>query len=299
LTEKVLVIGSSGLLGSNLVTQLRNKGYVVITTYRSLGGNADPGEFVDLSMPYTIEDAMRKWSPDVVVHSAALTNVDYCELHPDEATMINAEGTRVISSLGAKTGSFLVYVSTDYVFDGQRGMYTERDDPSPINVYGKSKLQGESYLIEGRGRYAIVRPSVIYGSRPSSGKDNFALWLMDKLLHKEKIKVLTDQFVSPTLASNLAEMMCNVVESRGEGVLHLAGKERIDRYSFSRRLAETFGFDESSIEPAEMSEMRWSARRPADSSLDVSKAEGLLHSKPIGLDEAFRRLKSELNWNAN
>lgn len=296
MNESVLVTGSSGLLGSNLTTQLRKKGYRVVTTYRSLQEKTDLSEFVDLTVPYTIEEAIAKTTPDVIIHAAALTNLDYCELHADEAVKANSEATKSIADLGAKLGSFVVYVSTDYVFDGKQGNYAEEDSPNPVNVYGESKLQGERHLQDAGGAHAIVRPSVIYGSKPSSGKENFALWLIGKLMHEEKVSILTDQFVSPTLATSLAEMMVELVERRLHGTFHLSGAERVDRYSFSKRLAAAFGLDDSLLVPARLSAMKWVAKRPADSSLDVSKAAGALSCKPIGLDEAFQRLKLELEW---
>jgi dTDP-4-dehydrorhamnose reductase len=288
---KVLVTGGSGLLGSRLVLQMKSKGHDVIPTFRSTEHGHNYMDLTDFS---SIKHLILSSKPDCIVHTAALTNVDYCESHPEEAMSINGKASGIIARNAAEIGAFLVYVSTDYVFDGKKGFYSEEDETHPVNIYGKSKLLGEEEVKKKARSFAIVRSSVIYGSSKSRGKVNFALWILDKLSHHESIKVVNDQFVSPTLNSNLAEMICEVCERKLEGIFHLSGATRIDRYSFAVKIAEVFSLDKVLMQPVSSEEMNWVARRPMDSSLNVSKASVTLRTKPLGLDEALKRLMSEL-----
>jgi dTDP-4-dehydrorhamnose reductase len=185
-----------------------------------------------------------------------------------------------------------VYVSTDYVFDGEKGMYRETDKPAPINHYGLTKLKGEE-AVQTLDNYCVARGSVIYGSTSATGKANFALWLLDKLRKKEEVKIITDQWNSPTLNVSMAEMIIEAMEKRRTGTFHLAGATRLSRYEFAQHFAETFNLDPKYIIPAESKQIKWVARRPKDSSLNVKKAEQTLTKKPLGIDEALEKMKRE------
>ncbi len=234
---------------------------------------------------------MNEIRPDLIVHAAALTDVDLCERRRELAMLINYEATRGIARIASELNSFVVYISTDYVFNGERGLYSETSEPNPVNFYGTSKLKGEHAVEEELSDYMIARASVIYGPTPSSGKVNFALWLLDKLQRGERTKVLKDQYVSPTLSINLAEMILESVERRITGTFHLAGSSRVSRYEFAKALADVFGFDASLVESALMKDMQWLARRPRDSSLDISKASSTLKAKPLPLIDSLTRLR--------
>lgn len=293
---KILVTGGSGLLGSTLVLEMKKRGHDVIATFRS---PADGRAYMDLSDINSIERCIINSKPDCIVHTAAITNVDYCELHPEEAMRINGYATGAIAKYASRVGAHLVYISTDYVFSGAKGLYREDDGTDPVNVYGKSKLLGEEEVRRNIHDFAIARASVIFGPRPASGKENFALWTINQLRQSRNVKVVFDQFVSPTLSSNLAEMLCEICERNLTGIFHLSGATRIDRYSFAVRIAETFGLDKNLIQPVSSSEMSWVAKRPRDSSLDVSKASDVLKLKPLSLGEALKRLYSELRTDSN
>jgi dTDP-4-dehydrorhamnose reductase len=203
---------------------------------------------------------------------------------------MNVEGTRAVAEAAEKAGSFLAYISTDYVFDGQRGMYREDDDTNPVSYYGQSKLLGEQFC-----HGCIARTCVIYGARPASGKVNFALWLLDSLKSGKEVRVVTDQFITPTLNTNLAGMVLEAADRRLCGVYNLAGATRISRYDYALELAREFGLDTNLILPSRMEDiLSWVARRPIDSSLDTSKAMAELMEKPLPLNEALRTLKTEV-----
>jgi dTDP-4-dehydrorhamnose reductase len=174
------------------------------------------------------------------------------------------------------------------VFSGDKGMYKEEDEPNPIDYYGYTKMLGEKYC------ECIVRPCVIYGAKPASGKINFALWLIDKLRNKEEVKIVTDQYITPTLNTNLAMMLLEITERKLKGIFHTAGATRVSRHEFALRIADKFGLDKDLILPSRMEEMKWIAYRPKDSSLDTSKASRYLKEKPLDLDTALEILEGEL-----
>jgi dTDP-4-dehydrorhamnose reductase len=291
---RLLITGGGGLMGSKVAEVAAMQGHVVFFGYHREhheSGHAAHGKGIKLDlMDHTsIVEAIRSSRPEVVIHTAALTDVDRCEIDKDTAYRVNVLGTRVLCEAARERGAFTIYTSTDYVFDGTRGMYSEEDKANPINYYGYSKLQGEAYCD------AIARTCVIFGARPASGKVNFALWLIDRLTEGESVKVVTDQYVTPTLNTNLARMVLELAARRLKGIYHLSGATRISRYDFACELARAFDLEEKLITPSKMADMKWAARRPADSSLNTSKAIRCLDEKPMAIREALRTLKAEID----
>ena len=283
---RIFITGGSGLLGSKIAEIALGKyeiyaGYCHNKPEFGMPIKFDLAKNADLEVIYKI-------NPEVIVHTAALTNVDECETNKELAYKINAEGTRRVAEIANELDAFLVYVSTDYVFSGDKGMYKEEDEPNPIDYYGYTKLLGEKYC------NCIARPCVIYGAKPASGKVNFALWLINKLRNREAVEIVTDQVITPTLNTNLARMLLGIVESELKGAFHLAGATRVSRYEFALRIANKFGLDKNLIIPSRMTEMKWIAKRPKDSSLDTSKASGYLKEKPYKLNKALEILKEEM-----
>lgn len=283
---RIFITGGSGLLG-NKIAEIALRNYEVYTGYcHNKPEFGEPVKF-DLTKERDLE-VIYKIKPEVIIHTAALTNVDECETNKELAYKINAEGTRRVVEIAKDLGAFFVYVSTDYVFSGDKGRYKEKDEPNPIDYYGYTKLLGEKYCD------CIARPCVIYGAKPASGKVNFALWLIDKLRNEDEVKIITDQYITPTLNTNLAKMLLEIAEREPRGIFHLAGDTRISRYDFALRIADKFDLDRDLIKPSRMEEMRWIASRPKDSSLDTSKASRYLNEKPYDLDKALENLKGEL-----
>lgn len=284
---RIFITGGSGLLGSKIAEIALREHEVYAGYCHNKPEFGEPVKF-DLTKDTDLE-VVYKIKPEVIIHTAALTNVDECEANKELAYKINAEGTKGVAEIAKESGSFLIYVSTDYVFSGDKGMYKEDDEPNPISHYGYTKLMGEKYYCD-----CIVRPCVIYGAKPASGKVNFALWLMDKLRNKEEVKIVTDQYVTPTLNTNLAKMLLEIAERELKGIFHLAGATRVSRYDFALRIADKFGLDKDLVIPSRMEEMKWIASRPTDSSLDTSKASRYLKEKPYDLDKALTILKEEM-----
>jgi dTDP-4-dehydrorhamnose reductase len=291
---KVLITGASGLYGSKLAQLAIAKGLEVYSA--DIQSLSVYGNFVkmDISDKAMVNEAFSSIKPDVVVHAATLTDVDKCELNKALAWKVNVDGTKNIAEASQKAGSFLIYISTDYVFSGEKGCYVESDSPEPINYYGLTKLEAEK-IIQELPEYFIARPSVIYGSTPAAGKVNFALWLIETLRKGERVKIVTDQWNTPTLNTNLAEMTLEVVERRLTGTYHLCGATRVSRFEFAGQIADTFGLDKSLIDKVLASQFSWPAKRPEDSSLDTKRAHRALKCKPLAMNEALTRLKAELS----
>jgi dTDP-4-dehydrorhamnose reductase len=213
--------------------------------------------------------------------------VDLCETDRDAARRINALGPKEVASASRKAGSKIIYISTDYVFDGLQGNYREQDAPSPLNYYGESKLAGERFVQEACPECLILRTSVLYGWNPT--RLNFVTWAVSELQKGRSINVVTDQHNSPTYSSDLAGMILRLKDE--QGVFHASGRERISRYGFTLKVAEAFGLDSSLINPVTSGELRWTAPRPADSSLNVSKVSGI--AGPLNVDEGLKQMKSQ------
>ena len=287
---KIFITGGSGLLGSKVAEIALEKEYEVYSGYNSHKPEfGEPVKF-DLANPESVVKAIDEVKPDAIIHSAALTDVDKCEVEKELAYKINVEGTRVVAEMARKVGAFMVYISTDYVFDGSKGMYKEEDETNPINYYGYTKLLGEKYCQD----FCIARTCVIYGAKPASGKVNFALWLINKLENGESVRIITDQYITPTLNTNLAKMLLEIAERKIIGVFHLAGATRVSRFEFAKEIARVFGLDDSLIIPSRMDVINWVAKRPKDSSLDTSKANKFLNEKPYELKKALKVLKEEI-----
>lgn len=290
---RLLVTGASGLLGHQLVKRALYKGYEVYAAYKKDPINLGKPIQIDLTNQAAVFETIRKIRPQAIVHAAAYTDVDGCETNRELALEVNAEATKHIAIAAAELNAHVVYVSTDYVFNGEKGLYTEEDQTDPINHYGYTKLKGEEYVKRYTESWCIARPSVIYGWS-LTGKLNFATWIMNNLSKGKEIKVLVDQHVSPTLNTNLAEMLLEIAERRIDGILHTAGANRISRYDFAVKCAETFNLSADLITPAKIGEMSWKAKRPIDSSLNVNKVETMLSVKPLKINDALKMMKKQL-----
>lgn len=283
---KFLVTGGSGLLGSKF-TSLATTEHDVFAGYNTHKISGEKFFQLDITDKVITRKLVEKISPDVIIHTAAFTNVDLCETVKEIAWRVNVEGTKNVAEASKDLHSKLVYISTDYVFDGKKGLYKEKDTPNPINYYGKTKLEGERIVQQLCDDYIIARASTIYGWNPV--KLNFVTWVINELKNGNKIKVAQNQFTSPTLADNLAEMNLKLIEQGKTGIFHTAGAERINRFEFAKEVARTFGLNESLIDAVPSHELDWIAKRPLDSSLNVSKISKI--TTPLNIDEGLERMR--------
>jgi len=290
--RKVLITGASGLLGNRIV-KLTKEDYEVtpIHNTKSLSLNSLK---LDITNQNKIFSLFYELEPNVVIHTASETNVDKCETEKEHAWKTNVEGTRNIAEACQKVGTKIVYISTDYVFDGEKGFYNEEDKPNPVNYYGLTKLEGEKQVIEHCENYIILRTSVLYGWHP--WKQNFATWVINQLKQGKEIKVVDDHYNTPTLADNLAEIAIEVAEKDLRGLYHASGRERISRYEFAKQIARAFNLSADLVKPVKMSQLiDWIAKRPRDSSLNTSKIQKQLKTKPLNIIEGLNKMKEEMS----
>jgi len=290
---KFLVTGSAGLVGQQVVKDLVEQGDTVYSAFHnSKPENGNPIQ-MDLCSDDNIIQSITKTNPDIILHLAAITDVDLCEKEQELAMKINGHATEVLAQQAAKHKAFFVYVSTDYVFDGQKGMRKESDSPNPVDFYGKSKLEGEKSVMNLASSWCIARTSTPFGIHPL--KKSFPVWVTENLLQNKEIKVIVDQFTSPTYVPNLSKMLIEISKRQIVGLIHLAGATRISRYEMAELVAGKLSLDKKLLKPVNLDDMKWTAKRPRDSSLDVSKAFSILKEKPFiieqGLDSFVREMK--------
>lgn len=287
---RLLITGASGLLGSKLQKIAENK-FNLILTHNTKPLSPDSLE-LDITDQTKIRQLFNDLKPEIVIHTASETNVDKCELQKEHAWKINVEGTHNIARACKEIDAKLVYISTDYVFDGEKGLYKEEDKPNPISHYGITKLEGENQVIQNCNDHIILRTSVIYGWH--QWKQNFATWVINQLRQNKEITVVDDHFNTPTLADSLAEMTIEALQNDLLGLYHASGTERISRYDFAIQIAKTFRLDPNLIKPIKMSQLTaWVAKRPKDSSLNTDKIQKHLKTKLLNITDGLNIMKQQ------
>jgi len=288
---KFLVTGSAGLIGSQVVKDLEKQNHIVYSCYHDEKPDYGIATKLDLTNLNDIKTIVNQINPDVIIHLAAVTDVDICEIEQDLAMTINANATKTLAKQAAKNNCFFVYVSTDYIFDGKNGMKKEDDSTNPLGFYGKSKLAGETALNKLASPYAIARTSTPFGIHHK--KKAFPLWVKESLESKKEIPVLVDQFTSPTFVPNLSKMLIEVATRQITGIIHLAGATKISRYALAEMVVDKLSLDKTLLKPAKIDDMKWEAKRPKDSSLDVSLATEILNEKPQKIEQSLELFLSE------
>jgi dTDP-4-dehydrorhamnose reductase len=296
--QRVLVVGSNGLLGQKMAEQLvRGTSYriTLASVEREPVRELESAPYVqlDITSHKSVRECIAEVQPDVIINCAAMTNVDACETERELAWKINVSGVEYLAEAAKKHRATMVHVSSDYVFDGKAGPYTEEDKPEPLSYYGKSKLASENVLLSAAIPSVIARTMVLYGHAPGV-KANFALWLIQSLQARQTVRIVDDQVGNPTLVDDLAYALLRAVEMGRRGIYHIAGRDIITRYEFALRLAHVFHCDASLIVPIKTASLKQPAVRPLKSGLITLKAEVELGYKPSSVEHGLEVLKSQL-----
>ena len=296
--RRVLICGSNGLLGQRLAVMLgtRTELEVLNTSHhRSFVFDHRLFDFtqLDLTRKGDVKSLISSFQPDVIMNAAAATNVDWCETHREEAWNANVVGVEHLIEAARKVGARLIHVSTDYVFDGKTGNYSETDKPNPINYYGKTKLAGENAIRISDIPYVILRSIVVYG-HGIGVKKNFALWVVESLRTGKHIRCVDDQISNPTFVGDLALAVVRAAERERAGLYHVCGSEQISRYGFAVALADHFDLDASLIERITSDQLPQPAPRPMKTGFVTLKAETELGLKPMNIAQGAAMLKQEL-----
>lgn len=287
--KRLLVVGGSGLLGSNISLMAARK-FDVVATYCCSDVRMDDVDFiqVDLSDASQVSE-IEHTHPDYVINCAALTSVDYCEEHPDEAYSVNVTASLRLAEASRRCGARLVHISTDAVFDGAKGDYSESDRTAPLSVYGKSKLEAERGVLAAYPRACVIRTN-IYGWNKRA-KHSLAEWMLSRLEGGIELPALKDVFFSPILVNDLADSIFMLMECDYEGVIHVAGSETCNKLAFAHAIADVFGLDDSIVRPTSIDELGLRAPRGKNTSLNVNKAEALLDRRMPSVKEGLWRMR--------
>lgn len=293
---KILVTGANGLLGQTITRQLLEKKYDVVATGRGpdraevTPSAASYYKSIDITDGPAIEQYILDQKPTVIVHAAAMTQVDQCELHKQECYNINVTATRFIIDAAKAVGARFIFVSTDFIFDGNAGPYKEDDEPAPVNYYGSTKLVAEKAVMESGLDYAIARTILVYGVVPATGRSNIIGFVRDSLQANKPIKMVTDQVRTPTYVEDLARGIILIIEKNGKGIYHLSGEDLMTPYDIAVETAKFYGLNEALISKSTSDEIKQPAVRPPKTGFDISKAKKELGYKPTSFKDGLKEL---------
>ncbi|WKN44707.1 SDR family oxidoreductase [Tunicatimonas pelagia] len=298
---KVLLTGGNGLLGQKLIPLLLSDDEIhTIITSRGKARFAEPYQNyqyfdLDITDRDQVFNVFHLVQPDVVIHTAAMTDVDYCEQHQNECWEINVQGVAHLLRAAEVHNSFFVHLSTDFIFAGDKRHLTEEDTPQPINFYGQAKLQAEALIKQSRVKSAILRTALVYGLVPNMSRSNIVLWVKNSLETRKPISVVDDQYRTPTLVEDLAMGCYLVTKQRAEGVYNISGGEVLTPYQMALEVAKAFGLDASLITKTDSSKFKQTANRPPETGLIVEKARAELGFTPHTFEEGVVTLAKQFS----
>lgn len=292
MSKRVLITGAFGQLGEAVALELQPHfelcaaGWIIPKEKFQFC----PHLVLDVTDKAQVNGCIDDFSPDVVVHLAAMTDVDGCELNREKAWNVNVHGTENVLNGLRGSDARMVFVSTDYIFDGAAGPYSEGDPPNPINYYGKTKLAAENCIRGGRQPWAIIRTNVLYGNSSRSSV-SFVTWVVSSLEKGREIKVVDDQRNNPTWTGGLAEAIKLSIVMNVQEILNYGGAEFMTRFEFAEKIADVFDLDRSLILPITTSELNQPAPRPLNSGLSTVKIEERLGLRTYGVEYCLRKVR--------
>lgn len=287
--KKLLVTGGRGFVAGSVIAQSVNTREVHAL---SRGGGDLPCTVhqVDLVDADAVGKVLAALQPDAVIHTAAIANIDYCQAHPDEARAVNTEATRIVAQACAAVGAKLVHCSTDTIYDGARGSYTEEDAPGPVNVYAETKVAAEEAAMEAGGDWVIGRVSVVYGLPLIGAGNSFLARVIAAMEAGETYGAPSDEIRTPIDVITLGQALLELAGNDYTGYLQLGGNDRLNRYEMVCRIARSLGFPEELVEAKIIADLALRAARPVDVSLDNSRARSVLNTPFCGLEEGIVRI---------
>lgn len=296
---KILITGSNGLLGQKLVSLLYLLPEVtLIATARGVNRDEIYEDYIYESMDITSEEnvlsVFKKHKPDAVIHTAAMTHVDQCELNKETCVDQNITAVKHIVKASKEVGAFLLHVSTDFIFDGTHGPLTEEEKPNPVNYYGWTKWEAEKIVETSGLKWAIARTVLVYGVVQDMSRSNIVLWVKNNLEAKKEINVVNDQWRTPTLAEDLAKGCWLIVQKQAEGIFNISGEEMISPYDLAHEVAAVWNLDKGLIKQADSSTFTQPAMRPPKTGFVIDKAKKQLGYKPHTLVEGLELVKEQL-----
>ena len=294
---KILVTGSNGLLGQKIVRQLKKNNKLFLAT--SIGENRNPDcpsafyRSLDISNQEEVNRVFVEYNPDAVIHTAAITNVDYCETNLEICQKVNVTATAYLFNAAQKVDASFSLLSTDFVFDGKKGNYSETDEPNPLSVYAQSKVDAERILINSENKnWSIVRTIIVFGEGNNLSRSNIVLWAKEALSSGKERNIIDDQFRAPTWADDLAWACIKIAELHKNGIYHISGPETFSIYDLVLRVAKFCGLDTVSLKKTTSESLNQAARRPPKTGFDLGKARAEIDYRPMTFEDSLKLLFS-------
>ncbi|MFT4984900.1 MAG: dTDP-4-dehydrorhamnose reductase [Glaciecola sp.] len=299
--HRILITGSNGLLGQKLVSHLVESGdHLFLATSRGVNRIEGIYDFeyaeMDICDPEQVSLVFEKFKPTAVINTAAYTQVDHCEHDVEACNALNVEGVRNLIQACVKVEAKLIHLSTDFVFDGEKGNYIETDKVNPLSVYAQSKLDSEELIQSSAlSDWAIARTIIIYGVTHKMSRSNLVLWAVKALKAGQEINVVDDQYRSPTLAEDLAKACVQMIEHDVQGVYHVSGPETASIYELVHQVADSFALNKDLISPITTASLNQKASRPPKTGFDISKAQKDFDYNPMTFKEGLEIVKEHIN----
>ena len=294
MSKTILITGANGFLGFYLTRLLLEKNHTVIATGRGDARLEYPGNEnftyakMDFTDPFSVHDVVAEHAPEIIIHAGAVSKPDECQKDQWQAYITNVEATVTLLLNAEEHKSFFLFISTDFIFDGVKGMYTETDEPGPVNFYGKTKLEAEEAVKEYEYDWSIVRTVLVYG-KPQSGRSNLLTIVKEKLEKGEGYNVVDDQVRTPTYVEDLASGIVTIIEKRATGIFHLSGEEVMTPYQMAIATADHLGLDASLIKKVTATDFPEAAQRPLITGFSIDKAKAVLGYQVTSFKEGLRK----------
>lgn len=291
---KILFTGITGLLGKYFLDN-KHPNYKIIGTYNTHIPQKIENSFkLDITDRKEVLSFIHNVKPHIVVHAASIGNVDYCEAHKEEAYKINVEGTRNVLNASLRVGAKFIFTSSNAIYDGKNPPFGEDSKPNPLDVYGKTKVEGEKIIKESKVPYVILRLMTMYGWPQEGGRSNPVTWVIDQLKNKKQINVVDDIFNNHLYAGQAAGLIWKIIEEKKDKeVYNIAGKDCISRYELALKVCEVFNLDSSLITPVKSDYFKNIAPRPKNTCFDTNKVEKEFSIRLLGIVEGLKRMKDE------
>lgn len=295
---KILVTGANGLLGQKLTELLQRDEVmdVVATARGKLAFTIERGTFVplDITDAGQVDKVITDTKPDVVINTAAMTQVDQCETDRDLCWKANVTAVEYLVNACKKNNIHLVHVSTDFIFDGSHGPLDENATPNPVNFYGESKLAAENVIMQSAASWCILRTVLVFGITNDMSRSNIVLWVKKSLEQGKTIQVVNDQWRTPTLAEDLAQGCYLAAKKKAKGIYNISGKDFLSPYDIAIHTAEFFNLDKSLIKPTDSNQFKQPARRPLTTGFIINKAVAELGYQPHSFKEGLAILARQM-----
>jgi len=296
---KILITGSNGLLGQKLLHKLRKDSSVqLIATSKGENRVSSKEGYTYFDLDITNNDAVAKFisieKPQVVINTAAMTNVDLCEVEKKDCDALNVEAVRYLADACVKFDAHLIQISTDFIFDGENGPYKEEDKPNPLSYYGLSKLKSEQVLQEHAVKWTVLRTIIVFGVGENLSKGNIVLWAKGALAKGDPLNIIDDQFRAPTLAEDLADICILAAKKKAFGIFNASGKDIMSIYEIVERIAKHYGNTTENLNKISTATLNQTARRPPRTEFILDKSRKELGYSPHSFEESLAIIDEQL-----